>query len=282
MQLLTIQNDFLKVTLADKGAEMQSIIDAKGRERLWQGDPAFWEERAPILFPVAGGLRDDRYTLDGQTYPMPKHGFVRNLTWDLADRGESFAVYRISQKHEGFPFDYCLYARYELKGNAIKVSYTVKNKGDKRFVYSLGSHEGFCTPGGIEKWAVRFERPENLQAYQLEGALLRHDTVSLGENVSLLPLKTEYFLVDALIFLGIKSRRVRLESKRYEGTITVDFPGKENLLLWQKPGANYLCIEPWLNAPDFVDADGDILKKPGCVLLLPGEEKTHTHVITVD
>lgn len=282
MQLLTIQNECLKVTLADAGAEMQSIIDKKGRERLWQGDPAFWAGRAPILFPVAGGLIGDQYTLDGQTYPMSKHGFVRGLTWDLKEKGDDFAVYCISQKHEGFPFDYSLCARYELEGNTIKTSYTVKNKGDRRFVYTLGSHEAYATPGGIEKWAVRFEKPETLRAYQLDGTLLSYNTVFLGDNVTLLPLKTEYFLEDALIFLGVKSRKVRLESKEYEGTITVEFPGKENLLLWQKPGANYLCIEPWLNAPDFVDADGDILNKKGCVLLEPGQEKTHTHIITVD
>ena len=38
-----IENDFLKVTIDDHGAELVSIYDKeKDREVIWQGDPKFW------------------------------------------------------------------------------------------------------------------------------------------------------------------------------------------------------------------------------------------------
>ena len=43
-----IENDFLKVTIDDHGAELVSIYDKeKDREVIWQGDPKFWGRHAP-------------------------------------------------------------------------------------------------------------------------------------------------------------------------------------------------------------------------------------------
>ena len=71
MSIVTLKNEELTVKISTLGAEIQSIEDKNGVERLWQGDPAIWKGRAPILFPVAGGFKDDGYELDGQWYGMP-------------------------------------------------------------------------------------------------------------------------------------------------------------------------------------------------------------------
>ena len=50
-----LENDFLKVTIDDHGAELVSIYDKeKDREVIWQGDPRFWGRHAPVLFPNVG------------------------------------------------------------------------------------------------------------------------------------------------------------------------------------------------------------------------------------
>lgn len=50
-----LENDFLKVTIDDHGAELVSIYDKeKEHEVIWQGDPAFWGRHAPVLFPNVG------------------------------------------------------------------------------------------------------------------------------------------------------------------------------------------------------------------------------------
>ena len=52
MSLITIKNQFLTVDISTTGAEIQSARDWSGKEYIWQGDPAFWNKHAPILFPI--------------------------------------------------------------------------------------------------------------------------------------------------------------------------------------------------------------------------------------
>ena len=281
MSLTTLQNAHLTVTIASRGAELQSIKDKNGFERLWQGDPAFWAGRAPILFPVAGGLREDCYHLDGERFEMPKHGYVRLIEWQLESATDTSAVFLMTEKHPGFPFDYELRACYTLEENALHVSYRVSNVGDRTFWFGTGAHEGYATPGGLENYTIEFDEVECLANYVLDGNLLKKEPVIMAEATDKMPLKTEYFAVDALVFRTLKSRGVTLTSKLHDRKVRVDFPGSDVLMFWMKPGAEYICIEPWINAPDFVDSDMQIEHKPGCHCLKPGETTDVPHTITI-
>ena len=44
-------------------------------------------------------------------------------------------------------------------------------------------------------------------------------------------------------------------------TVEVDFTGFKNLLIWTKPGAEYLSIEPWNGLPDYLGFDKTIENK---------------------
>ena len=280
MKLVTIQNDRLTVTISTLGAEMQSVKEADGTERLWQGDPKYWTGRAPIMFPVCGGLKEDAYYLDGTRYEMSKHGFAKLKEWTVESLDPEKAVFLLTEKQPGFPFDYEFRAIYTLKGNALEITYDVRNTGERTFWYSVGSHEAWTTPGGLEKYTVEFAQEEKLECSVLYGNLIGREPVVMGENIRELPLKTEYFLVDALVFPTLKSRSVTLKNSVNDKKIRVDYDGMDVLMLWTKPGADYICIEPWCNAPDYVDADMQIEHKPGCICLKAGEEKAKTHLIT--
>ena len=52
MTVETLKNQFLEVSVASLGAELQSIKDSNGKEYLWDGNPEFWGRRSPILFPI--------------------------------------------------------------------------------------------------------------------------------------------------------------------------------------------------------------------------------------
>ena len=44
-----MENDFLRVTVSDHGAELISVWDKeRGQERIWQADPAVWNRHAPV------------------------------------------------------------------------------------------------------------------------------------------------------------------------------------------------------------------------------------------
>ena len=281
MQLVTIQSKELTVVISSKGAEIQSIKDQNGVERMYDGDPKFWANRAPILFPVAGGLKDDGYEWQGKWYHMPKHGFIRPLEWQVEETKMDQATFLLQEKNEGFPFEYDLRATYTVKGCQLEVSYAVTSRDDRPFCFSIGSHEAYATPEGIEDYEIVFDEVETLNHSILEGALNSHETVLIKENTRVLPLKYEYFSVDALVFRDLKSRGVVLRSKSHERSIRVEYPQCPFLLLWTKPGAPYICIEPWCNGPDMVDAPSEIDQKPGFMRLEKGETIVRTHVITI-
>lgn len=276
-----IRNEFLTVTIDEMGAQMLSIVDKDGYERLWNGKESYWKGRAPILFPIAGALKENAYYLDGKRYEMPKHGYVRNLLWKLEDCDGNSATFLITEKHPGFPFDYELRARYTLEGSSIRVTYQVNNTGNESFWYSVASHEGFATPGGISNYYIHFEKTECLERQILQGSLLTHHSEVIHSATDKLRLSDQLFTKDALVFLNLKSRTVTLESDLHLRKIRIEYPECGVLLLWMVPGAEYICIEPWENAPDFVDSDMQIINKAGCSSLGPGERKEHIHTITV-
>ena len=224
MSLITIKSDALTVVISSRGAELQSIRDSQGFERMWQGDPAYWTGRAPILFPVAGGLRDDCYTMDGERYEMPKHGFVRQREWQVEEAGERSATFLMRDKHPGFPFDYELRAIFAVDGSSLSVTYRVTNCDSRAFWFGLGAHEAYATPGGLESYSIEFEQPERLDDYVLEGNLIGRTPRLMGENVKVFPMKTEYFTVDALVFPTLRSRSVTLSSTQHDRRIRVDYP----------------------------------------------------------
>jgi galactose mutarotase-like enzyme len=281
MSLFTIRNDMLTVVISAQGAELQSIRDRNGVERLWQGDPEFWSGRAPILFPVAGGFRGDAYEMDGKRYPMPKHGFVRKLEWRVESAEETALTLLTNETHEGFPFAYELRVRFVLEESSLLVTYETANLDSRAFYFSVGAHEAYATPEGIEAYSIVFDEAETLQNFVLEGNLIKRQPVVMAENTRELPLLYKYFTVDALVFRTLKSRGVTLRSRLHDRELRVDFPEHDTLMFWTKPNAGYICIEPWCNAPDFVDADCRIDHKPGFIRLMPGNTVARRHTITI-
>ena len=279
-EIITIRNEHLTVAVSTLGAEMQSIREKDGTERLWQGDPRYWTGRAPILFPVCGALKEDAYTLDGRRYGMDKHGFASLAEWTPERVETDRAVFLLTEKRPGFPFDYEFRAAFTLEGTALEITYTVRNIGTRTFWYSVGSHEAWATPGGLENYTVEFDRPETLACGVLRGSLLTRDAVVMAENAKELPLKTDFFREDALVFPSLKSRGVTLKNSLNGKRVRVDYDGMDVLLLWTRPGADYLCIEPWCNSPDYVDTDMRIENKPGCIRLDAGAEASKTHLVT--
>lgn len=280
--MVTIDNGRLQVEISERGAELQAIrLD--GKDYLWSGDPAWWNGRAPIMFPICGGLIHDEYTLDGKTYSIPKHGFVRKKDWKVESAEANRAVFLFTANDETravYPFEFELRAVYTLEGTSLKVEFAVTNKGDGTMYYSVGAHEAYACPEGIEAYDLIFEKREDFRPHELDGNIVLNKTSDLLLNSDTLPLKHEYFSIDALVFTDLKSRAVTLRNRADGRGVQVEFPGFDYLFVWQKCGAPYICIEPWRGVPDFEDADGVFAHKRGIRKLEAGQTETSTHVIT--
>ena len=280
--MIVLKNELLTVTISPLGAEIQSVRDANQIERMWHGDPAYWTGRAPVLFPVAGRLKDSSYYLDGKKYTLQPHGFARARAFDVECCAHDSATFllRGDGNDSGFPFLYAFRVRYSLFGKTVRVEYQTSNLDNRAFWYGVGAHEAYACPEGIEAYAVEFDEEETLTRCILAGGLLTRKTALVRDGCKTLPIEPSLFDNDTQVYSSLVSRGVTLKSSLHERNIRVGFPDFDYLLLWTKPGAGFLCIEPWSNLPDTADSDQDITKKPGMTRLMPGETRTHTHTVT--
>ena len=278
---IKISSESLKVTISTIGAEITSIKKGES-ELIWQADPNVWKGHAPLLFPICGGLKEDKFIYNGKSYTMPKHGFARTSEVEVETVTENRATFLLKSSAETrkcYPFDFELRVIYVLNSNELTVTYDIKNMTDDDMYFSIGSHEAYSCPNGIGEWSIVFEKDEDLIAAPVDGPLLTYDENVILKNTRILPLKDEYFEIDALVFQNLKSRKLTLKNSRTGYEIKLDFDGFPYLLIWTKPNAKYICLEPWCGIPDFVDSNFDRTEKKGIIRIEKDESTTRTHKI---
>jgi len=275
---ITLKSEHLTVAISAMGAELQSV-KFDGKERIWQGDPAFWSGRAPILFPVCGSLKDKKYVYDGKEYSLPQHGFARRREFDTESISENKATFSLKSSEETkacYPFDFTLFVTYEVINNRLEVTYKIQNDGNTDMWAFIGSHESYLTDMPLSAYDLVFEKDEKFLSRICEGALVSDNYDDFGSG-KILQINEELFKRCTAVFTGINSRKVTLR-KSGKPIAILSFDA-ENLLMWTMKGANYICLEPWLNYPDPTDGDYDILKKPGIKIIEAGASYLNKHAI---
>lgn len=261
--MVVLENEFLKVVLSSRGAELTSLVDKSTQtEYIWQADEQIWNYHAPNLFPIVGGLNDNTLHVDGTSYPMKRHGFARTSVFRRLESAPDHAKFSLDYNEETqkvYPYKFEFQVVYHLSGKSLKVMYKVINKDEKDIYFSVGAHPAFNVPlvegEAYEDYYFQFEVTEDLNTHLLSatGLLTRAtEKVLTGDK---LRLTKDLFNNDALIFKDIKSRSIILKNTSGTRHVKVDFPHFIQLGLWGKPGAPFVCIEPWLGHADY---DGDI------------------------
>lgn len=281
--MVTLKNDFLVAKFSEKGAELKSLV-CNGEEQIWCGDEKVWGKSCPVLFPICGGLKDDKYILNGKEYFLDKHGYARTSMFSVEKADEDSVTFLLCSNEETkkvFPFEYELRIIYTLKGKTLSAEYNVKNLSYDTMYFSIGSHEGYATPEGIEDYDIIFPQKETLSSIATCGKILDDKESIVLKDSNVLPLYEKDFLNDALVFKKINSKSVNLRNRKTGREIQVDFPNSPYLLLWQVPGAKYICIEPWNGFPDDVNSDYNFAKKEGINAIKPGGIFSAVHKITI-
>ncbi len=255
-----IENEFLTCEINDMGAELHSLKSKEnGKEYVWYGLTEIWYGQAPILFPVIGQLNGDRYFYNGTEYSMPKHGLARKLPFTVKECAGNKAVFELKSNEDTlkkYPFAFTLTATFELDGKALKNTLSVSNEAGKTMYFSLGAHPGFnCKVGDI----IEFEQPETICTERIDNTnMLIDKKFPCLDNESKIVITKEIFEPDALILSGMKSKKLRLKG---ENEIEFTFGDCPVLGIWAKPGAPYVCIEPWFGINDSHEVKDDISKK---------------------
>lgn len=279
--LVSIASDALTASINPLGAELWSLSDAQGRQLMTDADPAFWTGRAPLLFPIVGGLAGDQYRLGERTFPMPKHGFARRSEFALVEADAAGTVFRLEANEatrEQYPFDFRLDMGFALTGATLAMTATVSNMGDTSMPFSFGYHPAFAWPlpfgGAAEEHRVVFEHEEPQPIRRLDlatGLVAPGAQTSPVDGAVYAPAHAD-FEADALIWDQLASRSLTYGVPG-QPQLKIDFPDTLMLGIWQKPGAGYLCIEPWAGIADPLGFDGDFTAKPGVMTLAPGAQQ---------
>ena len=147
----TLQNDFIRIEVNTLGAELYSLFNLKtGEEMLWQGDPAYWKRRSPVLFPIVGSVWENKFLYNGKQYEMSQHGFARDMEFSLTEKSDSRVTYELHSSEatkELYPADFVLKISYELIGNSVKVTWQVVNNGEQDMHFQIGAHPAFNYKG---------------------------------------------------------------------------------------------------------------------------------------
>ncbi len=265
-----IENEFLTCEIDDMGAQLHSLKSKEnGTEYIWQGNPDIWYGQAPVLFPVIGQLINDKYFYNGVEYTMPKHGLARKLLFNVKECEGAKAVFSLESDENTFkayPFEFEYLVAFELKGKALVNTMTVINKTNGEMYFSVGAHPGFnCKVGDI----IEFEQPETLATERIDKEnLIIPEKFPFMENEKEFVITKEIFEPDALILSDIKSEKLRIKG---ENEIEFTFGKCPFLGIWAKPGAPYVCIEPWYGVNDGREVKKDISEKRGIEHLSEGE-----------
>ncbi|WP_127848191.1 aldose 1-epimerase family protein [Lacticaseibacillus hulanensis] len=271
--MVKIENEFLKAEINLHGAELASLISKEdGTEYMWQADPKVWARHAPVLFPIVGALKDDKYTVDGQTYHMTRHGFARDMDFTVVNQTANFVQLELRDNeatHAKYPYAFRLVLTYNLTGKNLAVGYHVENPAKEEMYFSIGAHPAFRIPleDGLQfdDYSFKFSPEAERTRVGLDG---KYADFAAGKTVNEneLPLSLDLFKDDALIYvLDGKQTDMTLSTPKDSHGVRLSVTGAPYVGIWSNyptPGA-FCCIEPWWGVADEPTSDGNFKTKRG-------------------
>jgi len=214
----------------------------------------------PVLFPITGGLPDNRLILPQGEFQLGQHGFARQQPWSfeaLADgRGVQLQLSDNEETLKSYPFSFLLTMDVRLAPGALEITTIVKNRSDATMPFSFGLHPYFNL--------------SSLEGVRLEGLpdqCLNHLTMADAATADQLER-----LATGIDLLVQPTGPVRLVDEAAGTTLELQLSHPLDLVvLWTEPPRPMVCMEPW-SAPRQALLSGDRKLE-----LSPGESTTlHT------
>lgn len=281
-------SDKLTAHVSAFGAELVGLMHRDHGQVLWQGDAKWWERSSPVLFPVVGRCAGDRIRVGTATYPMPLHGFAHSMEFSVVESAPDRCVLRLRDTpatRRNYPFAFELDLAYRLDGESLNVEATIRNPGGSALPASFGFHPGFHWPLAPdlakEAHVLVFDADDRLDVSRARDGLILPGSSPVELRDGILPLSERLFDQGAMVLKSPRSRNIRFAAPGTPFAIDVGFGNLPGLGLWMKPGAGFLCIEPWAGHADPIGFDGGIFDKPGIVAIAPGAEASFAISIAI-
>ncbi len=286
MQVVKIENEALVVEVSTFGAELQSISSKDGREWLWNGDEEWWSGRAPLLFPIVGGSLNDTVSINGQDYTLQRHGFARKSEFKLVEKTELSCTFELAWSdatYAVYPFKFTLRASYFLEGTKLTNTVEIVNLNDHEMPFGFGFHPAFNWPLP----GASIDDPHFIElANGAEPAMMRlNETALFSEELLPSPFKDgkvqldhSQYENDAMVFPSGAGSKLSYGTEA-GAKLHFEFKNLPNLALWQKPGAPYICIEPWHGMAGVDGRGTEIMARPSTFTLQANETQRFSYSV---
>ena len=255
--IYTLENDVAVLKADTHACEIASFRRKdKDIEYMWNGDPAYWANRNPLLFPHVSSPKDKILNFKGEDYKVNNHGFCRKSEFEFVEQGDDYLLFRLSANEDTlkeYPYLFELLVRYTLKENRVFIDYEVINKEDGKLYFGLGQHPAFNCP---------LVKDKQFSDYWIEFE---------EEDVENKRLDLSYELFEkypTFVVKDPKSRRFTLSDG--ENKVVMDVDENYKIFAVWTPHAPFVCLEPWVNTLDmnegkkpFEQMDVIVLEKGG-------------------
>jgi galactose mutarotase-like enzyme len=262
--MMKLENQHLQISLIAQSAQIRHMIDRRtGHDWIWSGDPKFWPQHNPILFPIVGSTHDGVLRWPGHATRSGNHGFTRysdfSLVRQTADQIDLRLVDSEATRAE-YPFTFELLVQTRLVERSVEIVYTITNTGDQIMPFSFGLHPAFAThhngvSGSIH---LRFSSPEP----DMERSVIDR------KDPRVVRLDDAFFERHPTFILTAPTSQY-VELVEPTGTLRVSIQGYRWLAFWKKPKAPFICIEPWHGHDDFGLEKGLFQDREGTLWLSP-------------
>ncbi|CAH1653334.1 aldose 1-epimerase family protein [Chelatococcus asaccharovorans] len=286
--LVPIESHGYRAEINPAGAELMSLSH-DGRPLLWPGDVNSWAERAPVLFPTIGLVTNGEIRVDGRAYPMPPHGFAKRSAFTVVQSEPdrcSLTLEATAATRAQYPFDFDLKLDYSLGADGLRIAATITNPGSEVLPASFGFHPGFRWPleSGVPKdsYTVSFPEDRSLTTKRPVQGFFTDESAVVELPNGHLALTDDLFVGGGLFIVAPQSSHVRFGAPAGRLALKIGYENCPDVMLWMKPGAEFLCIEPWHGRPDPLGFSGDFRGKPGLASIAPGQSVVVAMTVTVD
>lgn len=256
-----IENNHLRIKVNSKGAELKSIYSfSNEKEYMWQANPMYWAKTSPVLFPTIGKTYNEEYLYNGKKYKMSKHGFAREMEFELIEQTKDKIVLEISstsETYKKYPFKFNFKISYSLVGNIVEVGYQIKNLDDKVMYFQVGAHPAFNVEP--DETYIYYKDKQNLiNSILTPSGFLTDMKEELKLEDSYQKLSFDLFKYDTLVLASQNIAEVSLCDKEKNKIVTIESLSPVMAIWTPKADAPFLCVEPWYGACDKDKYDRDI------------------------
>ncbi len=290
--MVTIENEYLKISITENGGSLTSIYDKVNKnELLYQPDERSWQGQDVVIFPFIARLKNGSYKVDGEDYQMKNHGLIRyNKVNIFKLSGDNVTLYFDSNDEtlKAYPYRFHFEIKYQLNGHILSIRYKITNTDTKPIYYEFGGHpalraSGTETANGFEfdEAKLEFDTSLEINRYYLD------DTGSyiVGKSINKIP--REFYLSKKMI---ADYKTMIFDAKDIDNVILVtngygykfDVREAEILAVWTDPGyGDYICVEPWWGIPDIMNPNLELKDKPLMHSLNPSESEEKGYSIVI-